>query len=97
LFCTIPMPLTIPFTEISPNAPAPKTAGGIFESGPVMAGVESAVGAAGAAGVAASAAGAGVAGVCPNADMLRVKRQMTESLCANIYEITPFGCIVCER
>src|ERR1700682_3035817 len=60
LVCTVPTPLTMPFTAILPKGPASKMAGGMFDSGPVKVGAESAVGAAGAAGGAAAwSAGAG--------------------------------------
>ena len=93
------MPLIMPLTERLPQLPALNTAGGRFASGPVIEGVESAVGAAGAAasGVAAVAgvppagvAGAG-AGVCPNVDRPRTKKPATASRFVDICEITPLN------
>src|ERR1039458_1870365 len=66
----------MPLTAMLPKGPASKMAGGRLASGPVMAGVESAVGAAGGgvAGAARGAAGSGGAGagegVCARAHVV---------------------------
>src|SRR6202041_4170773 len=52
----MPKPVITPLTESLPKGPASKTAGGRFATGPVMAGVLSAMGAAGAAEAAGAAA-----------------------------------------
>ena len=64
------MPLRIPLRASLPKGPASKIAGGTFERGPVMAGVESGAGAAGAGAAAGAAAGAGVCGVAAGAGVV---------------------------
>src|SRR5665213_2633322 len=67
LFCTVPTPLTTPFTAIFPKGPASRMAGGMFDSGPVKVGAERGAGAAGAAVGAGAWAGAGAS--CTKADV----------------------------
>src|ERR1039458_3122327 len=72
----MPRPSRMPLTAMLPKGPASKMAGGRLASGPVMAGVESAVGAAGGgvAGAACAAAASGGAGagegVCARAHVV---------------------------
>ena len=83
--CTMPKPLTMPFTAILPKGPASKTSGGIPASGPVMEGVGSGAGAAGAAAGAAGAAG----GVAAWPAACGVGAGVAGAFCARQTEVNP--------